>query len=545
MGDKKRKLITIDCETDPFLYGRVPAPFVWGAYDGREFRVFETGKELVEWLRPQHCVVYAHNGGRFDFLFLQDYLEPWNSIRMINGRMAAFKIGEAIFRDSFLILPTALKNYKKGEISYSLMEKEERDKPEVRAKILEYLRLDCLYLFELVEGFRKTYGAGLTLATSAMTFFRKQGEGTEIPKTTKAHYGLFKDFYFGGRVSCFETGVLEGDFRAYDLNSAYPFAMLSEHFWGETWEGWTGILPPKRLEQSFIRLRCRSMGAFCVRDKMGLAFPEDGEIREFNVTGWEYKAAKETGYLKEVEILQAYSPLETINFKDYVGYFYGKKQEADPKSADYLYFKLFLNSLYGKLSADPSRYKNYFVIPAQDVPTLERGGLKGFDGFALESFIGSENQLALVGKPLEEGEQRFYNVATGASITGFVRALLWRALVKAKRPLYCDTDGILAGGLKVPMGKEIGGWKEEFRGKKVGIAGKKLYAITDGAPWTGWKDGRPPKGWKIASKGVRLTGPEIFKVASGERLRYYKESPSMSLKMGAKFINREIRKTAG
>lgn len=156
MSDKKRKVITIDCETDPFLFGRVPAPFIWGAYDGQTFRTFETGAELVEWLKPQHAVAFAHNGGRFDFLFLQDHFEPWKPIRMINGRIAAFRIGECIFRDSYLILPTALRNYKKGEIDYRLMEREERDKPENRRKILEYLEGDCRYLHELVLGFGKS-----------------------------------------------------------------------------------------------------------------------------------------------------------------------------------------------------------------------------------------------------------------------------------------------------------------------------------------------------------------------------------------------------
>ena len=34
----KRKLIAIDCETDPFKAGRVPEPFIWGMYDGNEFK---------------------------------------------------------------------------------------------------------------------------------------------------------------------------------------------------------------------------------------------------------------------------------------------------------------------------------------------------------------------------------------------------------------------------------------------------------------------------------------------------------------------------
>jgi hypothetical protein len=143
-------------------------------WDGQRFQHFDgDGRDLIQYLKTRHAVVYAHNGGKFDFVFVADQLEPWTQIRMINNRMGAFKIGGSIYRDSYLILPTRLSSYKKDDFDYTLMEKGVRDRPEVRRQILEYLKNDCIYLHELVSKFRSTYGSQLTLASSGMKFFRE------------------------------------------------------------------------------------------------------------------------------------------------------------------------------------------------------------------------------------------------------------------------------------------------------------------------------------------------------------------------------------
>lgn len=150
---KDRKVYVIDCETDPFLFGREPKPFIWGCFDGETFQTFEDAESLLQELFDKRAVVFAHNGGRFDFLFLQDYFTPYSAIRIINGRIASFKINDCLFRDSFLVLPTALKTYKKDKIDYSIFERGVRNRPENMAQILKYLEGDCRYLHELVSGF--------------------------------------------------------------------------------------------------------------------------------------------------------------------------------------------------------------------------------------------------------------------------------------------------------------------------------------------------------------------------------------------------------
>lgn len=550
MSRGRRKLITIDSETDPFLYGRIPAPFSWVAYDGDSYYHW-TGDQVADmmtWLSSQHCVVYAHNGGRFDFQFLQDFLEPYSAIRIINGRTASFRIGRAIFRDSFLILPTKLASYKKDSIDYTLFERAARTRPGVMEKIITYQKKDCLYLYELVAGFRKQYGGSLTLASSAVRFVRKQG--IEIPASPRAHYRAFRPYFHGGRVSCFRSGVLEGDFTAYDINSAYPLAMKTAKVpWGVEYEINTGK-PPKHKDigASFLDVEAQSTGAFCIQDKKGaLYFPADGESRTFHVSGYEYQAALETGTLKKATILRSITFKKTITFDRYVDHFYNLKKTLDRKSAEYLYAKLFLNSFYGKLGANPEKYRSFWVLPTDDMEADERGNVvypEKFHGCKVERVFGSEHQSTLVSRGLDEAGMRFYNVATAAAITGFVRALMWRAVCVADNPVYCDTDGLICEGARLEMGNELGQWKVEFRGKRMAVAGKKLYALTDGTPWRGWdEEGNPPKGWKVASKGVKLTGPEIFKIAAGASIDYKKDAPSMGLKSGINFVARTIRAT--
>ena len=98
-----REFWAIDCETDPFKFGRVPEPFLWGAYNDGTYLEFGTTNEFAEWAKRQQAVIYAHNGGKFDFHFLNEFMDPYEELLVIDGRITAFRFGAAEFRDSFSI----------------------------------------------------------------------------------------------------------------------------------------------------------------------------------------------------------------------------------------------------------------------------------------------------------------------------------------------------------------------------------------------------------------------------------------------------------
>jgi hypothetical protein len=135
-------------------------------------------------------------------------------------------------------------------------------------------------------------------------------------------------------------------------------------------------------------------------------------------------------------------------------------------------------------------------------------------------------------------EKRYYNVATGASITGFVRAYLWSAIHSCgvDNMLYCDTDSIatISCGDAIQTGNELGQWKNEGEFKRAGIGGKKLYIF---------ENANPKEENKTASKGSKLTEDQLWKVASGKTVTYYPEVPTFSLKRGISYVNRDIRMT--
>jgi hypothetical protein len=554
----KRPIYAADSETDPFKRGRVPKPFIWGVVDtgtigtaNEDYNEFTDTAEFIEYMSEIECICYIHNGGKFDYHFITKFIADWQPLTIINGRLAKFRIGLCEFRDSFNIIPAPLASFQKDEIDYAIFEESERHKPENWKKISDYLRSDCIYLGLMVRQFIDDYGLHLTQATAAMKNWEKIAE-IKKPKTSQSYYEEMQAFYYGGRVQCFERGIIERPFKVIDIKSAYPFAMVHLHPWGQafgfsdTIEGWSD----DRISRAFIELQAESRGAFPMRTKdSGLQFPADGETRTFTISGWEYLAARDTGTLGEHKIESVRYYYETISFTEYVEHFFAIKNDADEWIAklseghpDYytwvatrMFAKIFLNALYGKFASNPENYAEFMTIPASKL-----AGAHNFDDWDFCKLISQET--AVVTRPLPEEKHRFYDVAVSASITGFVRAYLWRAIQQCSDVLYCDTDSIACGDTgSLQLGKKLGDWDCEAVCDMGAIAGKKLYAFRR-AP--GSYNPNKEKPFKIASKGVRLTAAEIIEIASGKAQIYVPEVPTFSIRREPIFTPRTIRERA-
>lgn len=524
------EIIAADSETDPARFGRIPRPFVWGWFNGSEYHEFHTKEAFLDSLVTRKCRVYAHNGGKFDWHYLIPDIDAFSPVMVIAGRLAKFKIGEAEFRDSFNIMPMPLKaGGAKFEIDLGILEESQRDLPGNRELIKERLRTDCLYLYAMLETFFSEFGSHLTISGASMSAWSKIS-GIAKPETDAGFYATFSNYYFGGRVEVFEGGIIERPFRIIDKNSAYPHAMLSLHPWG-TVPYESTALPNSRggIQRSFITLDCASHGAFPFRAQDGsLAFPADGIEREFHVTGWEFLAALETGVLTSYEIRRVVSLPEMIEFRTYMDHFYKMKTDAKAKgdAARYEFSKRFLCSLYGKFGANPDKYQEYTLVHPRHIEAACET-----DGYVFLTELGP---WALLSRPLMQERQRYYNVATAASITGYVRADMWRALRNVRGPIYCDTDAIVCadtGSLQL-HDSDLGAWKVEADCDFGAFAGRKLYACRT-------LDGK----WKKACKGVKLTHDEIVRIAKGEVIEYLPDFPQYSLKRGIQFQTRKIRRT--
>lgn len=520
MARKQKRVLTLDAETDPFKYGRAPKPFVWGLYDGEHYVDFwgdDCTAHLIEYLQDESdVIIYAHNGGKFDFFFLLLWLDP--DIFMINGRIAKATLfdGSIELRDSWLILPLPLSAHDKDTIDYSKMEREERDQH--KNEILRYLKKDCVSLHEWVMNFRNQFGGKLTLASSAFAQLKKTNYPLE--STYEQFDSTFRNFYFGGRVQCFDTGFFSGPLKYVDINSAYPYAMTFRHWQGGNYVEHLKLPDPDKNGSWFADIEVKSYGALPFRHEGKLYFPDDGLTRRYFASGWEINAGLETASLKIQKVHRVYKPMFTHTFTEYVDKFFAMKLDAEKKGdkTTRQFAKLMLNSCYGKFGQDGREFKKFRLCDFGEVPV-------DFPDWELHAETDFLKTIFERPDPID----RFYNVATAASITAFVRAYLWKAIVNSDGVLYCDTDSLICRGFGGAVSDKLGDWGLEARVDEAYIAQRKMYALlTD----TGEK--------KTASKGVRLSFEQIKEgVLSGVDILTEKDAPAFSLKYGARFFSRK------
>lgn len=562
-----------DFETDPFLYGREPQPFAWGYYDGTSYysNWNDDAQELIQSfidfcavnVDASSIVIYAHNGGKFDFHFLLPFLDE--KIMVLNGRLAKVFINGLEFRDSLLMLPRALSAYKKDEIDYEIFEQRYRNIPKNRQAIEIYLKSDCIYLYEWITKFIDKYGYYLTLP--AASFNQLKLTGYEPSHTYLDYDDHFREYYYGGRTEVFKPGVTKFDCDYVDINSAYPFAMLDYHPFGNKY---TELDKPPRVGMYFATITAISKGALPYRsdDKTkGLFFPNDNIPRQYCVTSWEIEAGLETDTLKILSYDYIMQHEQFKNFEEFVLKFYAEKNDAKiaGDKDNETFAKLILNSCYGKFATNARLFKTYQIVPVGMLPTelveyyIQYGvdNLKALhDAIIMDEslrdkvaqteannvltwVVSSDLPCGLTIWERDEPSERFYNVATAASITGFVRAMLWRTICQSDTPIYCDTDSIMCKHFYGSMGDELGQWKTEAILNRIYIGGKKLYAahiknepVNDAS------------GWKTASKGSRLTYEQIIDIVANDSIINWKNAaPSFSLRYGARFINRDIKVT--
>ena len=536
---KKRPLWVADSETDPFLHGRFPAPFIWGVYNGTVYQQFDSTRDFVDYISEIDCVVYAHNGGKFDWHFFLSQVPEFTELMVINGRVSKFNIGLCEFRDSYNILPARLAKIgaKDIDFDYSILEKEVRDHPQNRRETERYLVQDCIALYDAVAGFEAEYGRPLTLAGAAFRHWH-QMSGLPVPQSTKLASDTARPFYYGGRVEVGHWGEYWGDFEVVDLNSAYPRAMCDHHPYGEVLEI-IDHLPDTRaeIEMAMITLTCVSRGALPYKapdgpEKGELKFPDDDARREYHVTGWEYLAGIDTSTISDIDIIECIIYDDVITFSQYVDHYTQQKIAAKEARDDMAYAraKLFLNTLYGKYAADPEKYQDHMILGSRNTLAAEEDGW---------SFCGEvARDLAVVSRPIAESKHRYYNVATAASITGYVRAQLWLAICKVGRTnvLYCDTDSLATTnttGLDLHPTR-LGAWDVEASCDYAAIAAKKLYAFRRAGC-----QGQSNE-YKTAHRGVRLTPRQIITVARGGSVIYKSDAPTFSITNGWSFTERTI-----
>lgn len=529
MPRQKKPLAVLDIETDPFLYNRTPSPFAIEFYTPKIHAQFWGDNciyEFIEWIKnnvTEEHIIYAHNGGGFDFWYLQQWIQ--NPLFFISGKVAkcGFINGHEL-RDSYKMIPVPLAAYQKTEIDYNIFEFPEREKPHNKKKILSYLHDDCRDLYNMIIDFISRHGFHLTQAGAAMSALKKLH-----PQKSSSEYfdDKFRPFYFGGRNECFNSGELIGNWKIYDVNSMYPFVMANYPHPADTRYNLSKNLRDDRV--SFLHCKVTSNGALPVITKKGLKFPHG--TFECYVCSHELIEGINLGFVKLHHIYTSYQFQQSQFFDEFVNKYSQLKIESEiaGDKGGRLFAKLLLNSAYGKFAQNPRKYKDCALFDS--ITECMNAGYSPHLIYG-DKLIGA--------KPAEIKSWSYNNVAIAASITSAARTVLMKGLANAINPIYCDTDSIICESLNMELHEsKLGAWKLEGDCDTLYIAGKKLYAC--------YKNGQPlivGGKEKKASKGVNLSADNLKRIALGEVQLVPIEAPALRVGKDAKFIKRKIKKTA-
>lgn len=571
---KSRKFLVFDIESkaDDTQDAGFTRPFLVGVYEGEtykefrdarpgegdwESRYYEEGgcidRAMREILRQKYrgWHIYAHNGGRFDFLFLLPWLRQvgwdlgfrWSIIPVSSSiqvldvwKMKKGKGGEVHrahrwrFLDSFKLIPTSLDKAAKafgqsGKVQHDL-DMEEND-PHWSV----YLEADCVQLYGVLQKFHGYVEnvllgeVGITAPSTAMKIFRRNYLKASIPRSIETHEFVRRG-YVGGRVEVFEK--LATELRYFDINSSYPASMLEDMPTGPGFF-WDGAPPSRCTDGGYI--------GFCEVDvevpemhvpplplkheKTGkLLFPT-GRLR--GVWDWaELQMAMEVGARItkwHKSVWYAPSPL----FREFVTelYKYRDKSRADYDVGLAEVVKIMLNATYGKFGMKTLRRKIY----CHDDPTMPENAVP---------VNGNPDSILWVAE--EETDAPYIMPQIAAHVTSLSRIRLYTKVFKAAcckscwpERCRCKNHGILAygdtdSGLTPTMletGTALGELKDEFpeqSGKLIGMfMGPKTYILTT--------DDNPEFFWegdyfeRVKAKGIEQKDQDVLlRLAAGERI---------------------------
>jgi hypothetical protein len=547
------RIATLDFETDPFdnkhpnapiepflcvIYSEAfPTITLWREASTTLDAFMTLVKTTIEQL-PDSFTIYAHNGGKFDYMFLIKFLR--GSVLFKGAGIMTAQIGKHQLRDSINICPGRLASYRKDSIDYKLMTRAKRERH--KKAIIKYCISDCVYLYERVSHFLSEHGFKLSVGQAAMAALKKHyPSNMRIGEQTDT---WLRPFFFGGRSECIQGRKhVFGDLKVYDVNSMYPSVMAHcAHPIDGQFNNRRGQPTPQTV---FIELECDNNHALISRVTETDEHHHKGDVTYdvshgvFQTTVWEYNVALRYGLISNIRIIRCIDYENRSTFADFVLPRYALRERlklaldacADKESFEYASLKLqatdikdILNNAWGKFAQNPRRFKESFLTNPGEAPPPEVTDPANPWGVAACGDTHYAPNIQTEYYDIWERpspSKRFNNIATGASITGAARAKLLEAIQHAENPYYCDTDSLLCTHLdesKVEINPaKLGAWKLENEWTEAIIVAKKgyyLYNSTTGAEKFRWK-GAPHAALNRSIYERTFAGESCITVATG------------------------------
>ena len=212
---------------------------------------------------------------------------------------------------------------------------------------------DTEILYKAMQSFiNMGFNYGVSLASTSFNTFKKQYL-KRIIYLDDEFINLSLDIYHGGIVMPYILSR-EKQLYDYDINSLYPYVMKN-NLYSVSYKGkendYRWIYDDiKNKAYNYIlkvRYRCTERSPIFVKhDNQLMPFLEGEEY----ITGFEYLRLYENGY---VQILEAYKFYNDDLFSEFIDYFYNKRLLGT--GYEKLFYKLIMNSLYGKFGQHKSK----------------------------------------------------------------------------------------------------------------------------------------------------------------------------------------------
>ena len=369
-------IITFDTETfrNPIENGEKLTFFNLDFYDGEQHYYSEKNNfiDMLRYFKTKYkkYTVIAHNIG-FDFRivhFINNLMED----EFLNLKCKARLLDSVLYvkftsnNDNYVIqfldsknyFPMSLeklaKNFNLGKIN---IEEYDLDYEEWNLQLFKTGKIrvltDTEILYKAMQSFiNMGFNYGVSLASTSFNTFKKQYL-KRIIYLDDEFINLSLDIYHGGIVMPY---ILSKDKQLYDydINSLYPYVMKN-NLYSVSYKGkendYRWIYDDiKNKAYNYIlkvRYRCTERSPIFVKhDNQLMPFLEGEEY----ITGFEYLRLYENGY---VQILEAYKFYNDDLFSEFIDYFYNKRLLGT--GYEKLFYKLIMNSLYGKFGQHKSK----------------------------------------------------------------------------------------------------------------------------------------------------------------------------------------------
>lgn len=501
-----------------------------GFFDGKDYKVY-WGIEhfLEEFLTKKYrgFTCFAHFGGKYDFRFLIpslvdsgkftiSFLERSSKIMSIKVYDNKSRISWK-FSDSYFLLPMSLKeagkNFGIKNIKEDFDVENEKDFKSKEAQ--DYLRSDCLGLYELLEKF-SSWGLNdgklkLTLPSQSLHVFKTHFLREKLIQVNEDQEEFIRKTYFGGRVEIFK---MHGkNLFYYDFNSLYPSVMLEDMPCGR----------PLRVSSfhtekiGFYKVEADipkdiTIPPLAVVAKNKLYFPAGHG--EFFTTSAELKLLQELDIpfkVKEGIVFEKKYPI----FREYILAMWEIRKKFKPGTPDNALAKLLMNSLYGKTG---QRRDNQELI----FSTKPELGWTVYD-----------EKFGLYIKE-KKSRSRFILPYLASYVTSLARARLYRGFVSVgcDNVYYCDTDSIITSK-EMPTGTGLGELKLEYKIKEAVFLQPKAYSLKLAEPII--KLNEKTKKNELIYEITKVKGMKDLKISTADFIKALK-SKDMSL-INSKYFN--------